>query len=117
MPRDWTPERTELLLPDGTRVDLAHHPKSDLLVLFQIIKPYTQVGEDRVSYTDAVPAAHVLVEGTIKWNGCADICFNPDETLSCGHGYIHWCGDEGFDELVQMLRKTKDIAYEMLPPG
>lgn len=63
----------------------------------------------------ASQSERVIVTGQIKWDGCADMQFRPDEADgNVGLGCLHWCGDDGFQVFVENMKAIKDKAYAML---
>lgn len=72
---------------------------------------FATLGADSSSdITQDLRRAQVAISGSIKWDGCADLYFMPDED-----GYAHYCGLNGSLIIAEMLVGVYKIAAEVLP--
>lgn len=56
--------------------------------------------------------AEKYLHGSIKWDGCSDLNFWPDDD-----GYVHWCGPHDFRKHFQLLETIYRRAQELMPQG
>jgi hypothetical protein len=59
--------------------------------------------------TYSLDEAQRVVEGYIKWDGCSDITFYPDQG-----GNVHFCGEKSAKVIGELLRVTYQIAEGFL---
>ena len=59
--------------------------------------------------TNLLDEAQRVFEGTIKWDGCSDIRFYPDEG-----GYSHYCGRPGACDLGFLMDNAYSLAKEVM---
>lgn len=65
-----------------------------------------------VEYTSDIEKSDVLIEGSIKWDGCSHNNFAPNEP---NRGYIHGCAREDLIRLGDLYRRLFDFAIERMP--
>lgn len=59
--------------------------------------------------TDNIDEAQRMLEGSVKWDGCSNIQFFPDDGA-----YTHFCGKNGAMEIGQVLATVYDLARVMM---
>jgi hypothetical protein len=60
--------------------------------------------------TDDFDDANVFLSGRIKWDGCADMKFDEQETVM-----LHFCGRNDVANLGALLPRLYDLAAELMP--
>lgn len=65
------------------------------------------------NHVETLEGAEVFLEGSIKWDGCADLRFSPTE--SCGAGYFHFCGRKSAARLGTLINQLYDLAQQRMP--
>lgn len=71
-------------------------------------------GDSTDMIEDHAEAARYLV-AYIKWDGCSEFRFGPDEPDS-SFGHFHWCGpDQGYKQHIALLESLYKRSRELLP--
>lgn len=54
--------------------------------------------------------AQVFLSGSIKWDGCANLTFDEQETAA-----LHFCGRSDAQRVGKLLDRLYDLAGELIP--
>lgn len=75
-------------------------------------KEYERKGAtNSMDTTPNLDEAQRVIEGSIKWDGCSNLNFFPDEK-----GYVHFCGKNGAVVMGNLLAAMYDEAKELMGP-
>lgn len=128
------PEPSKLPVPEGPWTD---HPMKDLELHVRVRMPNDcvmdyevrvfklyddgigdpykfemEMENGSIEYTADIEKSVLLIEGTIKWDGCSHNNFTPNDS---NRGYIHGCSRQDLVRLGELYRRLFDIAMERMP--
>lgn len=93
---------------DFVAVEVAARGVPDNAPLYER-KGATSSGDHVTDPHDAEP----LVNGTVKWDGCSHVFFGEADNS----GYIHLCGREAWDTLVDVLPRIYERCGQLMRAG
>jgi len=110
------------LVISGREFIIHAKPANEVVIKVEVFKSWVSMYEDGskqypirgavsgMDTTDDLEQAQRMFTGTIKWDGCSDLNFFPDED-----GYEHFCGRKGAIALGELINQAYEIAWGMMP--
>lgn len=72
-----------------------------------------EVSGESVSPPVSEPSDEVYLRGFVRWDGCSEIRFAPDQSETCLGDY-HWCGWNDWRAHMQLLGHLYVAAFELM---